>query len=279
MREVAAFRTRIGLAGLKDEHGRNSVQAAYVRALARSRIVVTCSPDEWEGDSRLGEALASGALVLSDTLVAPPAGLQHGRHLLFYSSTAHMLRLAAWALRRPERAAAIAREGAAYVAARLTPAAVVDGLIDVMQDRRQLPLDARGRVQLHVAPVQELCRVGAYLTLTHGFERSERVVQVALPRAAVLVLPLWDLFCDVGEQDAALAAPSMRSAAVDRRVRELVREVDGAVAVVALDYADTRQQPTPSFASASYEQADRVPQDPKGSRRPATASGRSARPS
>ena len=230
---LAAFRIRIGLAGVINEQGRNSVQSSYVRALIRSRIVVTCSPDGWEGDSRLGEALASGALVLSDALVAPPPGLKHGRQLLFYSSTQHMLRLAAWALRRPERAAAIAREGAAYVASHLTPAAVVDGVVDVLQDRRQLSRDAHGRVRLHVAPVQERCRIGAYVTLIHGLEKSERVVQVAPHLATVLVLPLWDMFCDAGESPTAT-----HSDAVDQRVRELAGEVDSTVAVVALDYAD-----------------------------------------
>ena len=231
---LAAFRTRVGLAGESNEVGRNSVQAAYVQALVRSRIVVTCSPDDWEGDSRLGEALASGALVLSDARIDPPAGLQHGRHLLFYSSPQHMLRLAAWALSRPERAAAIARKGAAYAASRLTPAAIVDGVVDVLQERSQLPLDAHGRVQLHVASVEQArCHVGAYLTFLHGLERSERVVQVPLQRATVLILPLWDMFCDAGEP-----LTATRSKDVDKRVRELVSQVDDVVTVVALDYAD-----------------------------------------
>jgi len=46
--------------------GRNTANNEYLRTLARSKIVVTCQPDRWEGDWRTWEAFASGACVFSD---------------------------------------------------------------------------------------------------------------------------------------------------------------------------------------------------------------------
>lgn len=40
----------------------------YLETLARSKIVVTCQPDSWEGDWRTWEAFASGACVISDKI-------------------------------------------------------------------------------------------------------------------------------------------------------------------------------------------------------------------
>ena len=51
----------VSLASAAGKHGRNVLQPEYVEALSSSQIVVTCNPDGWEGDSRLGEALASEA--------------------------------------------------------------------------------------------------------------------------------------------------------------------------------------------------------------------------
>jgi len=51
-----------------DNGGRNVASEEYLRTLARSKIVVTCQPDRWEGDWRTWEAFASGACVISDTI-------------------------------------------------------------------------------------------------------------------------------------------------------------------------------------------------------------------
>jgi hypothetical protein len=46
----------------------------YLNYLANTQIIVTCQPTGWEGDSRLWEALSSGALVISDRIFTQYAG-------------------------------------------------------------------------------------------------------------------------------------------------------------------------------------------------------------
>ena len=57
----------------------------YFRLLKRSRIVVTCNPDKWEGDHRTWEAFANGALVFIDRMWTPMVhSLIDGEHCIFY---------------------------------------------------------------------------------------------------------------------------------------------------------------------------------------------------
>jgi len=57
--------------GPVNQGGRKQFNQEYLRLLRRSKIVVTCNPDRWEGDSRTWEALANGALVIVDRLHTP----------------------------------------------------------------------------------------------------------------------------------------------------------------------------------------------------------------
>jgi Glycosyl transferases group 1 len=62
----------------------SSIHAAW---LASSKIVVVAQADEWEDhDDRLMEALASGALVLCDSMVAPVRGLIHKTNIVFFDN-------------------------------------------------------------------------------------------------------------------------------------------------------------------------------------------------
>jgi hypothetical protein len=68
--------------------GRASIDPKYKRCLYDSKIILHANPDAWEGDSRLWEALASGALVFVDRLLAPIKNpLIDGEHLIFYDLT------------------------------------------------------------------------------------------------------------------------------------------------------------------------------------------------
>ena len=68
--------------------GRASIDPQYKRCLYDSKIILHANPDSWEGDSRLWEALASGALVFVDRLLAPIQNpLRDGDHLVFYDLT------------------------------------------------------------------------------------------------------------------------------------------------------------------------------------------------
>ena len=83
--------------------GRSRVAPEYKHCLYDSKIVLHANPDHWEGDSRLWEALASGALVFVDRMHAPlKQPLVDGEHLIFYDLTdAGMALLAEQVLQLP----------------------------------------------------------------------------------------------------------------------------------------------------------------------------------
>lgn len=52
-----------------------------------SRIIVTVNPAHWEGDFRLWESMATGALIFVDPLFVPhPFPLEDGKHVVYYSN-------------------------------------------------------------------------------------------------------------------------------------------------------------------------------------------------
>ena len=68
--------------------GRARVDPRYKQCLYDSKIVLHANPDPWEGDSRLWEALAAGALVFVDRMHTPlDPPLIDGQHLIFYDLT------------------------------------------------------------------------------------------------------------------------------------------------------------------------------------------------
>ena len=68
--------------------GRSGIDPRYKQCLYDSKIILHANPDPWEGDSRLWEALASGALVFVDRMYTPfKDPLVDGEHLIFYDLT------------------------------------------------------------------------------------------------------------------------------------------------------------------------------------------------
>lgn len=66
----------------------------YFGLLKRSRIIVTCNPNPWEGDHRTWEAFASGALVFVDRMFTPMVHpLIDGKHCIFYDLSESGLKL------------------------------------------------------------------------------------------------------------------------------------------------------------------------------------------
>jgi hypothetical protein len=68
--KLASLKKQVGPIGPCKSEGRNNYIDGYWKTLRRSKIVVTCSPSSWEGDSRLVEAISSNTLVFSDRLYA-----------------------------------------------------------------------------------------------------------------------------------------------------------------------------------------------------------------
>jgi hypothetical protein len=65
--------------------GRSHNCPIYFDTLRRTKILITCNPDKWEGDSRLWEALASGCMVFVDRMLTPIVNpLIDYEHLVYY---------------------------------------------------------------------------------------------------------------------------------------------------------------------------------------------------
>jgi hypothetical protein len=90
----------------------------YVKALLQSKIVVVAQRDEWEDHYRLYESLASGALVLTDPMLALPEGLVNGTNLLVYETLQDLEHLLTYYLEHDEERQEIAKRGFAMVMGR-----------------------------------------------------------------------------------------------------------------------------------------------------------------
>ena len=65
----------------------SSVNKKYFETMYNAKIVVTVNPSDWEGDFRLWETLATGAMVMVDPIYAPhPFPLLDGIHVVFFSN-------------------------------------------------------------------------------------------------------------------------------------------------------------------------------------------------
>jgi hypothetical protein len=83
----------------------------YVNTLLTSQIVVIASHDEWEGDWRLWEIMASGAMVLAEAMVSPPPGLENGTNVITFDSISSLDRLLLHYLRNDDERRRIAQRG------------------------------------------------------------------------------------------------------------------------------------------------------------------------
>jgi len=73
--------------GQVNKGSRNNLNEVYFNEMYNAKIIVTVNPAHWEGDFRLWESLASGALVFVDPLNTPmPYPLIHGVHVIYFSN-------------------------------------------------------------------------------------------------------------------------------------------------------------------------------------------------
>ena len=132
------------------------VSEEYVSALLSTKIVVVAQKDEWEDHYRLMEALASGALVMSDVMLASPQGLLNQTNILFYDSSASLYSLLKYytdPTHKKERLA-IARKGFEFAMGRHRswhrmesilfgePLTLVDEIVSVAPERKHPPKHA-----------------------------------------------------------------------------------------------------------------------------------------
>ena len=109
----------------------------YFRLLKRSRIVVTCNPNKWEGDHRTWEAFANGTLVFIDKIYSPMVHpLIDGKHCIFYEmSPSGLEELRArilYYLKHVEEADTIARVGHEFTMKYHRASNRIDEILDVI---------------------------------------------------------------------------------------------------------------------------------------------------
>lgn len=82
------YRVSVRVRGDEDDMEAHPMQPQeeYIQQLLTSKIVVVTQHDEWEDTYLLMEALAGGALVLVDSMRAPPRGLQNGTNCIVYDN-------------------------------------------------------------------------------------------------------------------------------------------------------------------------------------------------
>jgi hypothetical protein len=107
-----------------------SDEATYIQHLLASKIVVVTQKDEWEDHGfALTEAMASGAMLMVDSMVVPPGDLKHKTNVVFYDSASHLESLIRYYLKNEEKRLAIARHGVEYALGRHRPWHVVESLL------------------------------------------------------------------------------------------------------------------------------------------------------
>jgi hypothetical protein len=102
-----------------------------VTTLTSAKIIVVAQSDEYEDhDDRLMEALASGALVLVDRMVAPAVGLVNATNIVYYDSLSSLDRLIRYYLvDHPSERHAIAKRGRDYALQRHRSWHVMESLL------------------------------------------------------------------------------------------------------------------------------------------------------
>ena len=105
----------IGKTGEGQTEGRRTPQEEYCKLMATTKIIVTATPDGWEGDYRLMEAMSSGALVLHNRMILPPAGLEDGKHWVIYDNHTDMLEKVYYYMTNQDKAKEIGKQGREYV--------------------------------------------------------------------------------------------------------------------------------------------------------------------
>ncbi|MEM7561566.1 MAG: glycosyltransferase [Pseudomonadota bacterium] len=127
-----------GVAGEKGPAGRNHFQTNYFDIMQRSKIVVTCNPDRWEGDYRLFESLASGAMVMVDTMLTPVIHpFVDDKHLVYFDreNMDTLIKKIQRLLDRPEQCRAIAASGLNHALKYHKTENRIDEILTVAQQR------------------------------------------------------------------------------------------------------------------------------------------------
>jgi hypothetical protein len=202
----------------------------YTAQLLNSKVVVTCNPNYHEGDSRLPEALASGALVIADTMADRPPGLVNGENIVLFSTIYELVQkmvtiLRGVALAKKEvvaRATSIARAGRNHPR---NPTQLVEGIlyeIGLLPQQGSPPV----RIDFPMVPVKH--RVNEFLFTLEGIRRSSFArLATDASDADVVIMDIHRLKLSYGNNEAAL-----------RKIQSWLEAWPPSLTVVILDWAD-----------------------------------------
>ena len=85
LEKITSYKFYLGYDKSNISKARANLDENYFNTLLNSKIIITCNPDWWDGDYRLWESLASGALVICDKMLTPVIHpLEHKKHLIYY---------------------------------------------------------------------------------------------------------------------------------------------------------------------------------------------------
>jgi hypothetical protein len=134
------FPMRIGAVSECGAVGRSALNPTYKACLYDSRIVLHANPDWWEGDSRLWEAVASGALVFVDRMCQPITHpLVDGVHVIFYDLTddgmRELERRILYFLAHDGERETLARQGREFALAQHRAINRIDAILDLIERR------------------------------------------------------------------------------------------------------------------------------------------------
>ncbi len=144
-----AFPMRIGTVSECGPIGRSALHPTYKATLYDSKIVLHANPDWWEGDSRLWEAVGSGALVFVDRMSQPIAHpFVDGVHVIFYDPTdegmKELERRVLYYLAHDGERETIGRQGREFALAHHRAVDRVDAMLDLIECRAALSGAAAG---------------------------------------------------------------------------------------------------------------------------------------
>lgn len=109
--DSSIYKVFVGICGKAGNVGSSEAQDAYLSKLMDSKIVVVSQKDNCEDHYRLMEALASGAMVMTDPMITLPLGLQDGESIVVYRSLQDLVTKATYYLKYSEERLMIAMKG------------------------------------------------------------------------------------------------------------------------------------------------------------------------
>lgn len=111
----------------------------YHSLMRNSKIIITMNPLLWEGDNRLYEAIASGALVFCDNLyVDIPNKFKDGEHLIYYNARDYstLIDKVKYYLDNSEEREKIAKQGYDFAMKHHTPKSRIDYILKEITNER-----------------------------------------------------------------------------------------------------------------------------------------------